>query len=397
MMRSTSPSHISTAPLGFIFSAKGTFSPSALFMATMDRSSSKSSVWIASKHLRRCGCTASGFFVCDRICSSSSFERKKKRANARRFVSRYSARPFCTPSSTRLASRNVSRSCRSSHIFNTPGVALARSNVLRHDRSTAPKRFPSSGSCSMMSSDPKMGSRYIQARCSASHSSSTSLVMLSVRSHSWMRASKGFLNGEKLIACAITMWSSNICATVSSTRTTYVSVSRYSRTSRSTPSHSATIFSMAVSMAYSFPAISETLNIASARASSNAPDSTSFSRENTSISPSSFSAATSPARGTVSPVSAEIFSQWRSRMPGERSARQSGTNFWNSSSSFRIASQLAAFCGSLRVVNALPILNITLNASETVASMVSASSSANGSVHHRFLFVCQSRAYVQNL
>jgi len=62
----------------------------------------------------------------------------------------------------------------------------------------------------MISSDPKIGSRYIHARCSASHSSSTSLVMLSVRSHSWMRASKGFLNGEKLIACAITMWSSSI-------------------------------------------------------------------------------------------------------------------------------------------------------------------------------------------
>jgi hypothetical protein len=41
-----------------------------------------------SKHFPQCGCTARGSFVCERIISSSSLERKKKRGKARRFVSR---------------------------------------------------------------------------------------------------------------------------------------------------------------------------------------------------------------------------------------------------------------------------------------------------------------------
>ena len=32
--------------------------------------------WMPSKHLARCGCTAIGFFVCERISSSSSFDKK---------------------------------------------------------------------------------------------------------------------------------------------------------------------------------------------------------------------------------------------------------------------------------------------------------------------------------
>ena len=48
-----------------------------------------SSLSIASKHLRRNGLTRSASFVSERISSSSSFDRKKNRGNARRFVSRY--------------------------------------------------------------------------------------------------------------------------------------------------------------------------------------------------------------------------------------------------------------------------------------------------------------------
>ena len=88
MMRSTCPSHCSTLPLGFMCSANATFSPSTLFIAVMVRSASKSSLFIASKHLLRCGCTARGSLAWLRIFSSSSLERKKKRANARRFNSR---------------------------------------------------------------------------------------------------------------------------------------------------------------------------------------------------------------------------------------------------------------------------------------------------------------------
>jgi hypothetical protein len=54
-----------------------TFSFSAEFMAVMVVSGSKSRLAIASKHFLRCGCTARGFLVWLRICSSSSLDRKK--------------------------------------------------------------------------------------------------------------------------------------------------------------------------------------------------------------------------------------------------------------------------------------------------------------------------------
>jgi len=54
-----------------------TFSFSAEFMADMVVSGSKSKLAIASKHFFRCGCTARGFLVWLRICSSSSLDRKK--------------------------------------------------------------------------------------------------------------------------------------------------------------------------------------------------------------------------------------------------------------------------------------------------------------------------------
>ena len=56
------------------------------------------------------------------------------------------------------------------------GLRLAASVVLRHMRSTVAKRLPSSGSCCMMSSLLKMGSRYIHWRCRVIHWSRISLT-----------------------------------------------------------------------------------------------------------------------------------------------------------------------------------------------------------------------------
>ena len=89
MRLSTTPSQSSTLPLGYMLSLKGTRSFWPLTIPVISIVSSVNCrLAIASKHFLRCGCTASGFFVCERICRSSSFERKKKRANASRFVSR---------------------------------------------------------------------------------------------------------------------------------------------------------------------------------------------------------------------------------------------------------------------------------------------------------------------
>ena len=86
---STSPSQTSTFPSGYIDLSNGTVSPSRDVMAVISSVFSLiSSDMTASKHFRRWGWTARGFFVCERICSSSSFERKKNRENASRLVSR---------------------------------------------------------------------------------------------------------------------------------------------------------------------------------------------------------------------------------------------------------------------------------------------------------------------
>ena len=67
---------------------KGTVSFSTETMPWMTLCSSKLSVLMPSKHFFRCGCTRSGSLVSERICSSSSLERKKSRANESRFFSR---------------------------------------------------------------------------------------------------------------------------------------------------------------------------------------------------------------------------------------------------------------------------------------------------------------------
>ena len=383
MIRCTWPSQISTGPVGYMCSANGTFSPSTEFIAVIFKSFSKSRECTASKHLRRCGCTASAFLVCDTIWRSSSFDRKKNLENASLFISRYSARPFWTPSRTLLDSLNSSSSSFLLHAAITPGSSSAITSVFLHCRSTAPKRLPSNGNCSMMSSEPKIGSKYCHERCTSSHSSSTSDIIRSVASHVSISSANGALNGLNDIACVITIWSSSICACSSSIRMTYVPVSLYSFTSSTIPSHSRCIFSSAVSMPYSFPATSHTATIASSFA----------------LTPISIAAPkvnSGSAAGIDTPASASIFSQCRSRMPGDRIASASGTYTRKASISARIASQFLAQSGSWRWLKDLPILNITLNAAVTSRSIASASRSVKLPSRHRSIPSLQPCAYVQN-
>ena len=291
--------------------------------------------------------------------------RKKKRLNARRFVSRYSASDFCTDSSILFPSANCSSSFWPAHIVSTCGVFFACPSVLRQNRSTFMKRLLSSGSCSWMSGASKMGERYIHERCTASHSSRISDTRFSCFSHSLMRCSKGFLNGENVIDCVITMWSSSCCVVCSSTLMTYVPVSRYSMTPSSQLAHSPCILSSAVSMLYSLPATSEIFvmsSMCSWRPISIAFDSVKDSSGN-----------------TVMPSSEEIFSQCLSRMPGFRMAWISGTYGLNSSISSRMFSQHAAHLGRSRTLKPLPCLKTVRHQFCTFLSISSASSVTNES------------------
>ena len=77
------------------------------------------------------------------------------------------------------------------------------------------------------------------------------------------RPSNGFLNGEKDMACDMTMWSSSICDVSSAAFMMYVPVSLYGTISRLMGFHSPSILSSAVSIAYSLAAVSPTLVIMS--------------------------------------------------------------------------------------------------------------------------------------
>ena len=127
MAASTSFIHVSTLPRrepeqGSTMAVKGTRSPSALAMPVTTTSSgcmrpgsvdvsrvafTKSMDAMPSKLLFRCGCTRVGSFVSDRISSSSSLDRKKKRGKARRFISRYAFRPFWISSRRVAADSNA--------------------------------------------------------------------------------------------------------------------------------------------------------------------------------------------------------------------------------------------------------------------------------------------------
>eukprot|EP00961_Rhodomonas_salina_P098697 1328168-Rhodomonas_salina.1 len=89
------------------------------------------------------------------------------------------------------------------------GFLNASAVNLRQLRSTVWNRLASVGSCFWMSSDAKIGSRYIQLRWHASHCSRMSDASFRPCSHASRRSSKGFLYGENVMACVITMWSSS--------------------------------------------------------------------------------------------------------------------------------------------------------------------------------------------
>mmetsp|Transcript_13479 Transcript_13479/g.52987 ORF Transcript_13479/g.52987 Transcript_13479/m.52987 type:complete len:237 (+) Transcript_13479:954-1664(+) len=235
----------------------------------------------------------------------------------------------------------------------------------------------------MMSSEPKMGSRYCHDLCTSSHSSSTSLTMRRVFSHVSISSANGALYGLNDMACVMTIWSSSICACSSSIRITYVPVSLYSFTSRAIPSHSPCIFSSAVSMPYSLPATSQTATISS---------SLSF----TPISIAAPKVNSGSVAGISKPISTLIFSQCLSRMPGDRMASANGTYTLKASISCLIVSQFLAQSGSWRWLKAFPILNITLNAAVTSRSAPSASNSTKAPSLHRASPSRQPWAYVQN-
>mmetsp|Transcript_31101 Transcript_31101/g.92588 ORF Transcript_31101/g.92588 Transcript_31101/m.92588 type:complete len:265 (-) Transcript_31101:1501-2295(-) len=161
MSDSTSSSQRSTAPVaaGLTVSTNGIFSPSTETMPEISPSVSNVSSLTASKHFLTNGCTFSGSLASDRISSSSSLERKKKRGNAIFLVSRKSLRPFSTTSSDVLqATRSSSRPSNSATSVIT-GCSDTAAMMRRHVASISRNAEPSRGICFMISSAPKIGSR----------------------------------------------------------------------------------------------------------------------------------------------------------------------------------------------------------------------------------------------
>jgi hypothetical protein len=138
-----------------------------------------------------------------------------------------------------------------------------------------------------------------------------------------MRSSNGPLNAENVIACVIVICSSSSAMYSSMPLRMHVPVARYSSTWSGTLCHAASIVSRLVSIENSLPAISEIfvmMSRLSASLSSNTSDSVYLG----------------PGR-TALPALAETSSQWRSRMPGWRSATMSGTCGRNSATWSKIS------------------------------------------------------------
>ena len=127
----------------------------------------------------------------------------------------------------------------------TWGFPLALFMTFLHILSMVWYLLLSTGSCLLMSSELKMGSKYSHWRWHCSHSSITSWVITSLLSHVVMRSSNGFLYGENDMLCAITMWSSNSWEQSSLTFMMNVPVSLYGITSSMTGFHSDSILSRA--------------------------------------------------------------------------------------------------------------------------------------------------------
>ena len=138
------------------------------------------------------------------------------------------------------------------------GALPTRSSVFRQSRSTFEKRFASAGSWRWMSSESKIGCKYIQLRWQPNHSEVTSCTRRSRRSQSAIRSSKGPLYGEKENCCVSTMLSSSSVFTSSLSLMTEVPVLRYAITSKSCGCQAASMSLSAFSIVYSLSARSHT-------------------------------------------------------------------------------------------------------------------------------------------
>mmetsp|Transcript_48501 Transcript_48501/g.115463 ORF Transcript_48501/g.115463 Transcript_48501/m.115463 type:complete len:306 (-) Transcript_48501:2015-2932(-) len=214
------------------------------------------------------------------------------------------------------------------------GVLNASAVNFRQLRSTVWKRFDSVGSCFWISSDAKIGSRYIQLRWHASHCSKISEQSFRPCSHESSRSSNGFLNGENVIACDMTIWSSSSWKISSHPPRTYVPVSRYSLTPSTASFHSNSILLSAASIPNSLPATSQILTIWSrcvSRCSSSRP----------------LRSVNLSSGRTVNPSCSVRDPQCLSRIPGCRSAWTSGAYSRKPSMSVLSASADAASSGIL--------------------------------------------------
>ncbi len=113
---------------------------------------------------------------------------------------------------------------------------------------------PSSGICAMISSEPKIGSRYNQVAWTFSHSSRISWIICRRLLHSRASASKGLMYGEPNIVSALIKWSSN-SSWISSTEDKILTpVSLYATRSNTIPAQSSFILPIAFSIEYSLAA-----------------------------------------------------------------------------------------------------------------------------------------------
>ena len=128
----------------------------------------------------------------------------------------------------------------------------------RHMPSCFLKSLPSSGIWRIMSSEPKMGSRYCHTPCTLSQMSIRSWMSTSLFDQLRARSSNGLIAGEPCIVCDLTMWSSSSACTSSEPDMMNVPVSRYSFIEYSSGCQSLSILSSAFSSENSLEALPAT-------------------------------------------------------------------------------------------------------------------------------------------
>mmetsp|Transcript_2471 Transcript_2471/g.8791 ORF Transcript_2471/g.8791 Transcript_2471/m.8791 type:complete len:390 (-) Transcript_2471:1918-3087(-) len=136
-----------------------------------------------------------------------------------------------------------------------PGASAVLDIISRQMESTCMNLRPSSGICFMMSSEPKIGSRYCHVAWHVSQLSSMSCSVCRVSSHTPDLCSKGLMKGLARMLWILTIWSSRIIWMSSKPTSVYVPVSLYALAWNSTPSQSTTILSSAFSRLFSFDAL----------------------------------------------------------------------------------------------------------------------------------------------